>query len=152
MAKKRLQAEQLDIRIKEMSSLEKVSIPGTGWIKSTRTAIGMSLVQLGNRLGITKQSVQEIENREQQGTLSLKTLQAVAKAMDMKLVYGFVPTDGSLEALIDRKATEAATKIVMRTSASMKLEGQENNEQRIQKAIAERADELKRDLSKVLWD
>ena len=152
MAKKRLQAEQLDIRIKEMSSLEKVSIPGTGWIKSTRTAIGMSLVQLGNRLGITKQSVQEIENREQQGTLSLKTLRDVAKAMDMKLVYGFVPTDGSLEALIDRKATEAATKIVMRTSASMKLEGQENNEQRIQKAIAERADELKRDLSKILWD
>jgi predicted DNA-binding mobile mystery protein A len=152
MVKKRLQAEQLNIRMGEISSLQNVSIPGTGWIKSTRTAIGMSLVQLGNRLGITKQSVQEIENREQEGTLSLKTLRDVASAMDMKLVYGFVPTDGSLEALIDRKANEAATKIVMRTSASMKLEGQENNEQRIQKAIAERADELKRELSKVLWD
>ena len=70
----------------------------------------------------------------------------------MQLVYGFVPNDGSLEALIDRKAKEAATKIVMRTSNSMKLEDQENSEQRIQKAIAERADELKREISKVLWD
>jgi predicted DNA-binding mobile mystery protein A len=112
----------------------------------------MSLVQLANRLGVTKQNVQAIENREQVGTLSLKTLRDVAKAMDMKLVYGFVPTDGSLEALIDRKAKEAATKIVMRTSANMKLEGQENNKQRIQKAIEERADEFKRELSKVLWD
>jgi predicted DNA-binding mobile mystery protein A len=147
---KKLQIQQLDAGIKEIASLQKVL--ETGWIKSIRTAIGMSLVQLANRLGVTKQNVLAIENREQEGTLSLKTLRNIAKAMDMKLVYGFVPTDGSLEALIDRKANEAATKIVMRTSASMKLEGQENNKQRIQKAIEERADELKRELSKVLWD
>lgn len=149
---KKLQIQQLDAGIKEIASLQKVSVLETGWVKSIRTAIGMSLVQLANRLGVSKQNVLAIEKREQEGTLSLKTLRHVAKAMDMKLVYGFVPTDGSLEALIDRKATEAAKKIVMRTSASMKLEGQENNEQRIQKAIAERSDELKRELSKVLWD
>ena len=147
---KKLQIQQLDAGIKEIASLQKVL--ETGWIKSLRTAIGMSLVQLANRLGVTKQNVQAIENWEQEGTLSLKTLRDVANAMDMKLVYGFVPNDGSLEALIDRKAKEAATKIVMRTAASMKLEGQENNEQRIKKAIVERADELKRELSKVLWD
>jgi predicted DNA-binding mobile mystery protein A len=147
---KKLQIQQLDAGIKDIATI-KVSVE-SGWIKSIRTAIGMSLVQLANRLGVSKQNVLAIENREQEGTLSLKTLRDIAKAMDMKLVYGFIPTDGSLEALIDRKANEAATKIVMRTSASMKLEGQENNEQRIQKAIAERADELKRELSKVLWD
>ncbi len=152
MAKKRLQAEQLDARIKEISSLQSIAIPVSGWIKSIRTAIGMSLLQLGIRLRITKQSVLEIENREAEGNITLKTLRDVAKAMDMQLVYGFIPVDGSLEALIDRKAKEAATKIVLRTSNSMKLEDQENSEQRIQKAIAERADELKRELSKVLWD
>ena len=149
---KKLQIQQLDAGIRKIASLQNAPVLGVGWIKSIRTAIGMSLVQLANRLGVSKQNVLAIENREKEGTLSLKTLRDVAKAMDMKLVYGFVPTDSSLEALIDRKATEAATKIVMRTSASMKLEGQENNEQRIQKAIAERADELKRELSKVLWD
>ena len=152
MTKKRLQAEQLDVRITEILSLQSIAVPGSGWIKSIRTAIGMSLLQLGNRLHITKQSVLEIENREAEGNITLKTLRDVAKALDMQLVYGFVPADGSLEALIDRKAKEAATKIVLRTSNSMKLEDQENSEQRIQKAIAERADELKRELSKVLWD
>ena len=35
--------------------------------------------------------------------------------MDMQLVYGFVPNDGTLDALIDRKAKELARQIVMRT-------------------------------------
>ena len=152
MFKKRLQTGQLDARLKAIATLQNIAAMEQGWIKSIRLAIGMSLLQLGNRLNITKQSVLEIENREAEGNITLKTLRDVAKAMDMQLVYGFVPNDGSLEALIDRKAKEAATKIVMRTSNSMKLEDQENSEQRIEKAIAERADELKRELSKVLWD
>ena len=152
MSKKRLQTGQLDARLKAIATLQNIAAMEQGWIKSIRLTIGMSLLQLGNRLNITKQSVLEIENREAEGNITLKTLRDVAKAMDMQLVYGFVPNDGSLEALIDRKAKEAATKIVMRTSNSMKLEDQENSEQRIQKAIAERADELKREISKVLWD
>ena len=152
MSKKRLQTGQLDARLKAIATLQNIAAMEQGWIKSIRLTIGMSLLQLGNRLNITKQSVLEIETREAEGNITLKTLRDVAKAMDMQLVYGFVPNDGSLEALIDRKAKEAATKIVMRTSNSMKLEDQENSEQRIQKAIAERADELKREISKVLWD
>ena len=152
MFKKRLQTGQLDARLKAIAALQNIAAMEQGWIKSIRLTIGMSLLQLGNRLNITKQSVLEIENRETEGNITLKTLRDAAKAMDMQLVYGFVPNDGSLEALIERKAKEAATKIVTRTSNSMKLEDQENSEQRIQKAIAERADELKRELSKVLWD
>jgi hypothetical protein len=45
----------------------------------------------------------------------------------MQLVYGLVPKDGSLEALIERKAKQLATQIVLRTSNSMKLEEQENS-------------------------
>jgi len=72
--------------------------------------------------------------------------------MDMRFVYGLVPIDGSLETLIDRKAREVAAKIVLRTSHTMNLEDQGNSDTRIQKAIEERADELKRELSKILWD
>ena len=57
--------------------------------------------------------------------------------MDMQLVYGFVPNDGSLDALIERRANELATKIVLRTSNTMKLEDQGNSNKRIQKAIEE---------------
>ena len=53
----------------------------------------------------------------------------------MQLVYGFVPNDGSLDALIERKASELAAKIVHRTSNTMKLEDQENSKDRIEKAL-----------------
>jgi hypothetical protein len=70
----------------------------------------------------------------------------------MELVYGFVPKDGSLDALIERKAKELATEIVMRTSNSMKLEDQEISYGRIQKAIEERTISLKNEMPKILWD
>jgi hypothetical protein len=70
----------------------------------------------------------------------------------MELVYGFVPKDGSLDALIDRKAKELATQIVLRTSNTMKLEDQGNTSKRIDKAIKERAAMIKNEMPKILWD
>jgi len=79
-------------------------------------------------------------------------LKNVAEALDMQLVYGFVPKDGSLEALIERKVRELATQIVMRTSNTMKLEDQENSKERLGKAIEERAAALKNEMPRSLWD
>ncbi|CAN5552946.1 mobile mystery protein A [soil metagenome] len=152
MAKKSLQIQQLDSKLLAYSNLQKVAMPPVGWIKAIRTALGMSMLQLGNRLSITKQSVQDIEKREQEGSITLKALKETAKALDMRLVYGFIPNDGSLEVLIDRKAKELATQIVLRTSNTMKLEDQENSKQRIEKAIAERAVTIKNEMPKSLWD
>jgi hypothetical protein len=70
----------------------------------------------------------------------------------MELVYGFVPKDGTLNALIDRKARELAEKIVLRASRNMRLEAQENSPERIEKAIVERAEEVRREMPKYLSD
>jgi predicted DNA-binding mobile mystery protein A len=152
MSKKSLQIQQLNSKMLAFASLQKVAPPPTGWIKAIRNAIGMSMLQLGKRLSITKQSVQDIERREKDGSISIKALREAARALDMQLVYGFVPNDGSLEALIDRKAKELAMQIVQRTSNSMKLEDQENSKQRIEKAIEERATIIKNEMPKTLWD
>jgi predicted DNA-binding mobile mystery protein A len=151
MSKKSLQIQQLNSKMLAFASLQKVAPPPTGWIKAIRNAIGMSMLQLGKRLSITKQSVQDIERREKDGSISIKALREAARALDMQLVYGFVPNDGSLEALIDRKAKELAMQIVQRTSNSMKLEDQENSKQRIE-AIEERATIIKNEMPKTLWD
>lgn len=142
----------MESKIQTSSGLKDLAIPSIGWIKAIRTALGMSLQQLASRLSITKQSAAEIEQREQDGSITLKSLREAARALDMELVYGLVPKDGSLEALIDRKARELATQIVSRTSHSMKLEDQENSSTRIKKAIEERTEELKREMPKSLWD
>lgn len=152
MDKRKLQIEQLEAKFKEYAPAAKVATPPTGWIKAVRLALGMTLQQLANRLSMTKQSVQEIEQREVEGSITLKSLREAAKALDMDLVYGLVPKDGSLDALIDRRARELATKIVQRTAHTMKLEDQENTESRVQKAIDERTALLKHEMPKVLWD
>ena len=143
MGKKSLQIQQLNSKMLAFESLQKITPPPTGWIKAIRTAIGMSQLQLGNRLSITKQSVQDIERREKDGSVTIKALREIARALDMQLVYGLIPNDGSLEAMIERKAKELATQIVLRTSNNMKLEDQENTKQRIEKAIQERAVAIK---------
>ena len=152
MNKNKLQIEHLETKIRAFAPLTKVAIPPTGWIKAIRLALGMSLQQLANRISITKQSAQEMEQREKEGSISLKSLRETARALDMELIYGFAPKDGSLDALIDRKAREFATKIVTRTSNTMKLEDQENSEIRLRKAIEERTMILKLQITKVLWD
>ena len=152
MNKKKLQIEQLESKIKIYIPIAKVAIPPTGWIKAVRLTLGISLQQLANRISITKQSVQEMEQREKNGSISLKSLRETAQALDMKLVYGFVPKDGTLDALIERKARELAVKIVLRTSNTMKLEDQENSNKRLNKAIEERTTLLKHEMPKVLWD
>ena len=152
MDKRKLQIEQLESKIEIFIPATHVPAPPTGWIKAIRLALGMSLQQLGNKLSITKQSVQELEQREKENTITIKSLRDVARSLDMELVYGFVPKDGSLDALIERKARELAVKIVSRTSNTMKLEDQENSDKRIKKAIAERTAILKQELPKILWD
>lgn len=152
MKQKGLQRQHLSTRMKNIAALQQSAILPTGWIKATRIALGISLQQLGNKLNVSRQNMQMLEQREKDGNITLSTLKETAEALDMQLVYGFVPKDGSLENLIDRKARELATRIVMRSSNNMKLEDQENSAERIKNAIEEKTNSLKNELPKILWD
>jgi mobile mystery protein A len=151
-SKSKLMIEQLDRKFATLRNLENISIPQTGWIYATRIALNMSLKQLGKKLGITSPSTKEIEIREKNGAITLKTLNKVANALNMKVVYALIPKDKSLETIIERAAYDAAKKIVMRTSIMMKLEDQENTEERLKRAIKDKADEIIREMPKYLWD
>ncbi|MGC4021675.1 MAG: mobile mystery protein A [Cyclobacteriaceae bacterium] len=149
---KTLQLQQLNSKMMAFAELRNTPMPSIGWIKAIRTTLGMSMEQLGNKLSITKQSVRSIEKREVDGSVTIKSLREVARVLDMQLVYAFIPNDGSLDELIDRKARELATRIVMQTSHSMKLEDQENSKERIKQAIEERALIIKNEMPRTLWD
>ena len=152
MKKQKLILEQIDRKILQLRDIEDLSIPSTGWIKAIRQSLGMSMRQLGIKMGITAQSVKEIEQRELNDAISLRVLRKFGKSLNMKLVYGFIPLNESLESIVDQRAREIAKEIIYRTSISMKLEDQENNPERISKAIREKAEEIKREMPKYLWD
>lgn len=150
--RKKIQLGQLDDKLKPFEAASSAILPQNGWIHTIRTGMNMTLSQLGKKLNLSKQGARAMEIREENGSISLKTLREFGEALDLKLVYGFVPKDGSFEKLVERKSEELARKIVLRTNQNMRLEDQEISNEKIEAAIQELTYELKRDLNKSIWD
>ena len=149
---RKLRIEQLDRKFKKLGVLKGVEPPTKGWINTIRTTLNISLGQLARRLNKTSVSVGEIEGREQNKTITLNKLIEVGEALDLQFVYGFLPKESSIEKMIDKRAQKVGRDIVMRASHTMKLEGQENSKERLEHAIKEKIEDLKREVPKYLWD
>lgn len=149
---RKLLIDQLDQKLKPFQKAGAVIVPSGGWINTIRTTLNMTLEQLGKKLNITKQGISRLEESEGNGTITINSLKDVGDALGMKLVYGFIPKDGSIQELIDKKAEELARKIVLRTDQSMKLEDQGIGQEKINESIIDLADEIKREMRKSLWD
>jgi predicted DNA-binding mobile mystery protein A len=150
--KKLLQIEQIDRKLMKYKKLSINDIPKRGWIHAIRSAINMSLKQLGKRLEITPQSVKELEEREQNQSITLKTLREAGEALNMTLVYGFIPKEDSLKKEVENRAHDIALEIIKRTSKSMELEDQLNSKSRLTQSVKMKAIELYNKLPKYLWD
>lgn len=151
-SERKLMLEQLDKKLSKFASIGSDITPRSGWIKAIRTALNISLIQFARILKKSSPTVKELEEREAEQNITLKKLTEVGEALNLRLVYGFVPEEGSLEKIIEKRAYQLAKEIVMRTSHTMKLEDQENSEERINKAILERAEKIKNEMPKYLWD
>ncbi len=149
---KSLMIEQLDKKLSKFAEIENNLTPEIGWIKSIRLALNISLTQFAKMLKKSSPTVKELEEREANKNITLKKLIEIGDALNLRFVYGFVPKDGSLEKIIENRAYKIAEEIVMRTSHTMKLEDQENSEERLKKAIKDRAEKIKNELPKYLWD
>src|SRR5680860_1336268 len=119
-------------------------------VYTIRTALNMTLQQLGHKLNITSQGVRDIEKRELSGSISIKSLNEVAKALDMQFVYGFVSNNSSLEKFIELKAHEMAEKMVLK-SLNAAGENKELGKEEMQQEIEGFAREIKREIPKSLW-
>lgn len=151
-SKRRLLIEQLDQKLNPFLNAREVPVPERGWIHAIRTALNMTMAQLGSRLGITRQGVHRIEESEASDTITLKSLKEVANAMDMELIYALVPKDGTIDDLIELKSKILAQRIVSRTDQNMQLEDQGIGKEKIDKSIDDLAHEIKREVRKSLWD
>jgi predicted DNA-binding mobile mystery protein A len=150
--KRKLLIEQLDQKLKPFQKTEMVLVPDKGWIKTVRTALNMTMAQLGTKLKITRQGVRSIEESESKGSISINSLKEVGETLDLRFVYGFVPKDGTIDNLINSKAEKLAKKIVLRTNQNMKLENQGIGDEKINETIKDLANEIKREMRKSLWD
>lgn len=122
---KHLKLAQLDDMLAPYRRLPGKSKPGGGWIRSIRDALGMPATRLAARLKITRQSLEDLEQNEASGRITLESLERVARALGCKVVYAVVPEDGkTLARLKHERAVALAREQLARVSHSMKLEAQ----------------------------
>ncbi|MBE0422699.1 MAG: XRE family transcriptional regulator [Lutibacter sp.] len=148
---KKILIEQLDLKLKPFLAIKDIQVPERGWVFTIRTALNMTLQQLGHKLKISTQGVKDIEKRELSGSISIKSLTEVGKALDMQFVYGFVPKNNSLVNYVELKSRELAEKIV-RKNLNAADENKKLSEDELQKEIEDFAREIKREIPKSLWD
>lgn len=143
---------QIDKKLKLYTLLPDVATPQNGWIKTIRKGLNMSLEQLGKRLSMSAQGMTQLEHRETDGSITLNSLKEAGNALNMKLIYGFIPVEGSLEEMIENRARQIAVNIVKRTSVTMSLEDQANSKERLKHAVDEMTQDIKREVPRSLWD
>ncbi|OGU45039.1 MAG: hypothetical protein A3H45_09055 [Ignavibacteria bacterium RIFCSPLOWO2_02_FULL_55_14] len=149
---RQLVISQTGRKINEFRPLMSLHPPGRGWVHAVRTALGMSYRQFAQRLGMTPQSAKGLEEREADGSISLKSLRSAANALNMRVVYALVPEQEDLEAMIDRQARAKARQILLRTSHTMRLEDQGLSSKALERSEQELAAEIRRTMPRFLWD
>ena len=132
-------------------SARELSTPKEGWIRTVRKALGMSGAQLGRRLGVTRALVSNTERAELSGSVTIKAMQQMARAMGCQFVYVIVP-DGATQDMISRRAREKALAIVERTNKHMALEAQTLSKEQIEFEIRRLQQELVDAMPSDLWN
>ncbi|BFD45610.1 MAG: hypothetical protein DMENIID0002_02560 [Rickettsia endosymbiont of Sergentomyia squamirostris] len=134
----------------QLSPLENMIIPSNGWLKTIRTAIGMTSQQLARRCGVSKQRILRIENDEVLMKTTLATLEKVASQLGCKLVYAIVPEKNLLN-IIEEQAERMAIDRLKEISHSMILEDQKVIDKKQQEQIEILKEELMKNNIKTIW-
>ncbi len=100
-----LQLQKLDQHITGIRVCER---PSDGWVRAIRKALGMTANQLAKRMRVSQQAVSQLESKEMDGSVTLKKLRETAEAMDCRLVYAFIPNNGSLQNTVKQQAIRPA--------------------------------------------
>ena len=145
-----LKREQLDARMKEIRALSEVGAPRQGWIRTVREAMGMSIRQLGARVGLSKSSIAALERRETEGGITLDSLQRLAEGLESDVWYAVVPRRPVQETL-QARAREVAEDIVAELRNRMEFEMREIPEEELRSMVAHHAQKAL-EAEHRLWD
>lgn len=147
---KKLVREQLDKKLAKIRPILELPVPSGGWIKAIRESLGMTLNELGDKVGLSKSRISRIESAETTGEIKISTLENVAKGLGVKFVYGFVP-EKDLEDMVSEQAKKIAQERLDRINHSMKLEEQGLNEEEQEKALNDLTEQILVEEPKNFW-
>lgn len=141
-----LQIRALDKKTFDLKSAKNIVPQPSGWIKTVREAIGMTVSQLATRLGVTQPRITKMESNE--NNLKLSTMKKAAEAMNCEFVYYFKPKT-TFQNLVDEQAQKKAEEVLKTVNVNMALENQEIAED---EAVKDFASDLINTKIKQIWD
>ena len=141
-----LQIRALDKKTFDLKSAKNIVPQSSGWIKTVREAIGMTVSQLAARLGVTQPRITKMESNED--NLKLSTMKKAAEAMNCEFVYYFKPRT-TFQNLVDEQAQKKAAEVLKTVNVNMALENQEIAED---EAVKDFATDLINTKIKQIWD
>jgi predicted DNA-binding mobile mystery protein A len=119
-----LQRLRLDRELEAIrAALPNLRKPRGGWMRTIRSALGMTVQQLARRAGISQPTMTELEKSEAAGRIRLDTLTRIADALDCEVVYALVPRR-PLSVIVSDRRKALALERYRRTAHSMALENQ----------------------------
>jgi len=124
--------------------------PTQGWVRTIRTALGMSGSQLGERMGLSRNRISVLERKEAEGNITLSQLQELAEQLNCDLTYALVPRK-PIEDIIDDKATEIASKSLDANSQNMFLEAQAIDDEAQKRLLKQIKEQVIESGGRVLW-
>ena len=141
-----LQIRALDKKTSDLKSAKNIVPQSSGWIKTVREAIGMTVSQLAARPGVTQPRITKMESNED--NLKLSTMKKAAEAMNCEFVYYFKPKT-TFQNLVDEQAQKKAAEVLKTVNVNMALENQEIAED---EAVKDFASDLINTKIKQIWD
>ena len=125
--------------------------PPEGWLRTVRTALGMSGPQLAKRLGVTKARISKAEQDEPAGSVTLRTMHTMAEAMGCRFVYAVIP-ETEIEEVIKQRAIKKAREQVKTASTHMALEAQTLSKEQLDFEIKRIAAEIVEKMPSDFWN
>jgi predicted DNA-binding mobile mystery protein A len=102
-------------------------------------------------MGVTRARVNNAEQGELSGGITLKSMQTAAEAMGCRFVYAIVPPE-TVDDIVSAQARKKALAIVGRASGHMALEDQALSNEKIAQEVARLAADLSREPPPDFWD
>jgi predicted DNA-binding mobile mystery protein A len=145
-----LRLEQLQASLDAYGVLRAKRPPLRGWLKEIREALGLTERQQAARLGVTGAALHKAEQSEAEERISLGQLRKLADHLGCDLVYAIVPRKPLTE-VVQARAKQLAHEEVYGVAHTMSLEDQRPTDERLQKQVARRTEELLRGKWSELW-
>lgn len=141
-----LKRDQVSKKLESLRAYSQGTEGVRSWVSYIRNALGMTMSDLAERVGLSQQTVSQAEKGEELGKITISQLKKMAEGLNCELVYSFVPKKPLHKILLDQAILKAKENLNWAKN-QMELEGQsvEESKKRFDRAVEK---EL---YSKYLW-